>query len=343
MAQLTKEYLPPLDVLLVWYAFMQDSEAYHAACRDRERQIPRLENLCFPWSAIRDVIDMERFDFALPCAAGAVFSTLSGQSSDIFTYLESPPAYTEDDTLPFEANLFAEVKKHERFIDEAHSLLWIRAPALVGSLTRASAEYSDSQLRGTAVDYDARDVPFGIQLFWQTHRLFPNHYRLSPQEIGDRGQSGNSKALALQSPSSGSASKDPELVFERCQCWTCERIRDDIPTFAHTPPALDASSPTAPSTHTHQQLSALSSEQLRQIQDDLGFYHAVERARKRGDPLPTRPPTVVEREAEATAKARQKEVGYRPGLNEYLDILPDGTRKIRRQKHVNAWGNWTTI
>ncbi|KAI8711241.1 hypothetical protein NCS52_01500000 [Fusarium sp. LHS14.1] len=235
MVQLTKEYLPPLDVLLVWYAFMLDSDAYKAACRDHERRVARLEHLCFPWLAIRDVIDMDTFRFELPRTAQNLFSTLSTQSSDSLTYLESPPAYTE------------------------------------------------------AID-------------------------------------------------------DIQAVSELCQCWTCERIRDNVPTFRHTPtPSATPSSSTTLSSSTSQQLSCLSSEQLRQIQDDLGFYFTVEKARERGGPLPTRPTTAREKAAEAAARAKQKEVGYRPGLNEYLEILPDGTRKIRRQKHVNAWGNLTSI
>ncbi|KAM0414563.1 hypothetical protein ACHAPT_013597 [Fusarium lateritium] len=335
MVQLAKEYLPPLDVLFVWYAFMLDPDAYNAACRDHERKIARLEHLCFPWLAIRDVMNFEQFRYMLPRTAENLFSTLSGQSSDILTYLESPPAYTEGDTLPFEPDLFGEVKKHEKFIDEAHNLLWIRGPALAGSLTRASVEYSEYQPSGIAAGSNGRELSFGIGLFWRTHRLFPNHYQAFLQQS----QIGESKV-----PASSSALMDIEVALERCQCWTCERIRDDMPAFTHRPSRLAASSSTAaPSASTDQQVSALSSGQLRQIQDDLGFYHAVERARKRGDPLPTRPPTMPEKEAEATAKAKQKEVGYRPGLNEYLEVLPDGTRKIRRQKHVNAWGNWTAV
>ncbi|KAJ4319449.1 hypothetical protein N0V84_006352 [Fusarium piperis] len=344
MVQLTKEYLPPLDVLLVWYAFMLDSDAYIAACRNHERQVPRLEHLCFPWLAIRDVIDMDRFRFQLPRTAQNLFSTLSAQSSDILTYLESPPAYTEGGMLPFEAGLFAEVKKQEKFIDEARALLWIRAPALTGSLMRASVQYSDYQLRGTSPESNGTEVPFGIDLFWRTHRLLPNHYCLFRQEITNCGQISDSEAPKLQSAASSLAMKNLRVVSELCQCWTCERIRDDVPTFAHAPNTLTASSSSATaSASTHQQLSALSPEQLRQIQDDLGFHLAVEKARGRGDPLPTRPPTARERAAEATAKAKQKEIGHRPGLNEYLEILPDGSRKIRRQKHVNAWGNWTSV
>ncbi|KAF4973346.1 hypothetical protein FSARC_324 [Fusarium sarcochroum] len=343
MVQLSKEYLPPLDVLLVWYVFMQDSDAYHAACISHEPRISRLEHLCFPWLAIRDVIDMERFHFTLPRTAQNLFSTLSGQSSDILTYLESPPAYTDDCTPPFKVDLFDEIKDHENIINEAHSLLWIRAPALAGSLTRASVEYSDHQRRGRADRRNSREVPFGIDLFWKTHRLFPSHYRLFIHDNENCGQSSESKASVPKGSSSDSAPGDSKVVSERCQCWTCERIRDDIPSFVHTTPSLDhASSSTNPSASARQQILELSSEQIRQIQDDVGFYQAVEKARTRREPLPTRPPTATEKEAEATAKAKQKELGYRPGSNEYLEILPDGTRKIR-QRQVSGWGSWTTL
>ncbi|KAM0543627.1 hypothetical protein ACHAPJ_012216 [Fusarium lateritium] len=341
MVQLGKEYLPPLDVLLVWYVFMQDPDAYHAACISHEPRISRLEHLCFPWLAIRDVIDMEHFHFALPRTAQNLFSTLSGQSSDILTYLESPPAYTDDCTPPFKVDLFDEIKDHEIFINEAHELLWIRSPALTGSLTRASVDYSDYQRRRRADGRNSREVTFGVDLFWKTHRLFPSHYRLFMYNE-NRSQASESKAPVPKSSPSDPASKHSKVVTEHCQCWTCERIRDHVPTFVHTTPSPNlASSSTDPLTSA-QQVLALSSEQIRQIQDDVGFYQAVEKARTRRQPLPTRPPTAAEKEVEATAKAKQKELGYRPGLNEYLEILPDGTRKIR-QRQGNGWGSWTTL
>ncbi|KAM4056070.1 hypothetical protein HRG_002993 [Hirsutella rhossiliensis] len=99
--QLTKEYLPPLDVLLVWYAFMLNVDAYLAACRARERQVPGLQSLSFPWLAIRDAIDFDTMSFHLPRGAQTLFSTLSGQRADILTYLESPPAYSDKRPMPY--------------------------------------------------------------------------------------------------------------------------------------------------------------------------------------------------------------------------------------------------
>ncbi|KAK7402710.1 hypothetical protein QQX98_011532 [Neonectria punicea] len=334
--QLTKDYLPPLDVLLVWYSFMLSPDAYGAACRAHPGDVPRLQKLCFPWPAVRQVIDMDKMEFSLPRAAQSLFTNMSSQSCDILTYLESPPAYTDAGNVRFETDLFREVKKHEIFIDESHGLLWIRSPAIQGSLARASLDYLDFQLgEPTAVESNALEhKSFGVKLFWRTHRLFPRQYEAFLNEAGN-----------IQAPPTHD-SKDSKLDagdsyarIGQCRCWTCERIRDFLPTFVYATLPASSSSTAATTPHTvQQQLASLSSDQLLQIQDDLGFYHAVESARRRKVPLPTRPPTAAEKEAERIAKERQNEVGYLPGLNEYLEILPDGTRKIRRQKYASAWG-----
>ncbi|KAK5994732.1 hypothetical protein PT974_03115 [Cladobotryum mycophilum] len=336
--QLTKDYIPPLDVLLVWYTFMLDSDSYRAACCARERDIPRLQQLCFPWPAIRDAIDMEKLELTLSRGAQNLFSTLSGQSADILAYLNKPPAYADADSLPFGVDLFSEVKKHESFMERAHSLLWIRAPALNGSLERASTEYFDWQLKDPSTTSIASEMPFGVDLFWRTHRLFPSHYELFLLEIETIEESSEPKQHVSQNQVLGS---EPENR-SKCSCWTCERIRENVPTFVHIPAAHASSSSSSSSTHAY--LTSLPPDQLRQIQDDLGFYHAVEGARARGDPLPTRPATNAERVAERTAKEKQTRLGYLPGLHEYVEVLPDGRRKIRKQKHASPWAglSWAT-
>lgn len=338
--QLAKDYLPPLDVLLVWYAFALDPDVYDDACRNHERDIPQLRKLCFPWPAIRDVIDMDKMQFFLPRAAQNLFSNLSGQSSDIMMYLESPPAYTDDRKLPSEANLFAEVKKHESFIDASHELLWIRSPALQGTLVRASVEYLDFQLSGSVAGNEGgtSHPSFGFSLLWRTHRLYPLQYEAFIKEVVN-GQPASGSKSPKKNANSSLENADPDLLAQQCRCWTCERIRDDLPTFTLAAPPY-SSSPASSNSNPRQQqlLLSLSFDQVRQIKDDLGFYHAVEGARRRKAPLPTRPPTAAEKEAERIAKEKQKEIGYMPGLNEYFEILPDGTRKIRRQKTVGTWG-----
>jgi hypothetical protein len=339
--QLTKDYLPPLDILLVWYALMLSPEAYEAACNAQGANATRLKYLCFPWPAIRDVIDMDKMQLVLPRSAQRLFTNITSQPCDILEYLQSPPAYTDTGKVRIETDLFSEVKRHEDIIEESNKLLWIRSPALQGSLIRAGLEYLDFHLREpNAVEEEmVSHQSFGVRLFWRTHRLFPRQYKAFLEEIGGT-QSDQTQGQDLKRDAKILFDMDgPSPIEEHCHCWTCERIRDDLPEFVYTKPSEAASSSTSLSP-MQKQISSLSAETLLQIQDDLGFCLAVEDARKSGLPLPTRPPTTAEKEADKIAKQKQKELGYRPGLNEYVEVLPDGRRKIRTHKYKYTTGMW---
>lgn len=334
--QLTRDYLPPLDVLLVWYAFMLNGDAYSAMCYEREQQCPRISLLCFPWPAIRDAIDMHTMRYTISPAAQKLFSTLSDQEADILRYLQSPPAFTDPDAVPLGVDLFAEVNEVQRFVDEAHDLLWIRSPALQGTLTRASAEYTNFQLEGEAAsvlaDGDESQVPFRIKLLWWTHRLFPRQYKFFLREIGRGEEKYHHRYSTKQGIPFDEEGQDSSVTSQDCcRCWVCERIRDDAPTFSRpldlpspdSPPTSGSSSPPPPEVPKYlKPLSKLSLDQFREILDDLGFFYAVESARTEGKALPTRPPTAAEKEAEKAAKKIQDEIGYRTGLYEFSKVMP---------------------
>lgn len=315
---------------------MLDSSSYATACHARENDVPGLANLCFPWKAVCAVIDMEKMVFQLPRGAQTLFHTLSVQSADILTYLSGPPAYTEEPSPLLPVDMVAEVKKHESFLDEAHALLWIRSPALRGSLERASAEFEGVKAR-LACDTNAGpagELSFGSRLFWRTLRLFPSVYKGFVRNTDAPNYHGDKPLVAHDETPGGAPS--------HCACWTCERIRDDLPRFSRPQAAAleRDSSPSSSSEVMLQQISSLSAQQLHQIQDDLGFFRAVEKARSSGRPLPSRPPTDAEKQKVKLAKQRQDAVGFRPGINEYAEVQADGSTKIKRSKHANAWTGW---
>jgi len=337
--QLGENYLPPLDVLLVWYVFMLhgDGDAYASACRDH-REVPRLQHLCFPWEALRSAIDTNAqvsnspsalataatasltttgpvsartgFAYNLPPAARALFRTLTAQDADVTTYLEKPPPYVEHrSTTVFDGiDLYTEVKKlfeaepdesspfaAPSFVDESHALLWIRSPSLVGTLERSSREYFASLLGGqlatltTVADpsldsspAEYRQQPFGIELLWRTHRLYPIQYRLFYEAKLGQVSSGQRLVLAEDATLRGgfdggfeddslqaTQTRPPNIstntspIVPRkpiCQCWTCERIRDDAPDFAYSPaPARTPSWPMSPLQSCSSSSSSLSS------------------------------------------------------------------------------------
>ncbi|RYP51569.1 hypothetical protein DL769_010795 [Monosporascus sp. CRB-8-3] len=341
MIQLAPDYLPPLDVLLVWYALILDPDystgsPYNAACRQHESSSPlvvsRLQHLCFPWPAIRDVIDLRTMRYELPRAAASLFRTLSGQSADVLEYLAAPPAYTRHadggllsgsplgpspdsptTAVPAAAGpdlLFAAVKRQEPFFERALAADWVRGPALEGSLRRAGLAYLrhlvlyDEPLQWDSHDADAGAdsapaLPFGVELMWRTHRLYPLQYRLFHEGRAAR------DLRSAASPPQDRRSKTPPHRDEGpqvCVCWTCERIRDEAPGFAYDASAAADGEPR----YDAALLRGLSSEQLRAIQEDLGFCHAVREARTLGLPLPTRPPAVAEKRRRDPTRAEER-------------------------------------
>ncbi|RYO92282.1 hypothetical protein DL766_001773 [Monosporascus sp. MC13-8B] len=338
--QMPSSYSPPYSSRShgMWYALLLEPDystrsPYNAACRQHASSpsvVSRLQHLCFPWPAIRDVIDLRTMRYELPRAAGSLFRTLSGQSADVLEYLAAPPAYTRhaDGGLLFGSSsgsssdspaaagpdlLFAAVKRQEPFFERALAADWIRAPALEGSLRRAGWAYLrhvvlyDEPLRRDSHDADdaaaadsAPALPFGIELMWRTHRLYPLQYRLFHE--GHAVRELRSTVPSLQDRRDKIPPPQDEAP-EVCVCWTCERIRDEAPGFAY-----DASAAAADDDPRYDValLRGLSSEQLRAIQEDLGFYNAVREARALGLPLPTRSPAVAEKRRRDSMRAEER-------------------------------------
>ncbi|KAK7749987.1 hypothetical protein SLS62_008096 [Diatrype stigma] len=209
VVQLTSDYLPPLDVLLVWYAFMlapasaSNSTAtitntissspsispYDTACRQHHH--PALRNVCFPWPAIRDVIDFSTTPtpqststgagagakYRLPRAAAILFRTISGQSAELplsplppasETLETPPPAFVASDgdvdgnrlvDLDTDVELVAAVHTQvETFVARAADIDWLHGPprTLVGALERAGDAYREFLLCGGCGDVNER-------------------------------------------------------------------------------------------------------------------------------------------------------------------------------------------
>ncbi|RMZ86183.1 hypothetical protein DV737_g287, partial [Chaetothyriales sp. CBS 132003] len=283
--QLTKDYLPPLDVLLVWYAFMLEPEEYQRACFECE--MPHLTKLCFPWPAIRDLINFDTMTLTITRPAERLFNNLTEQSADILQYIQAPPAYTEPFMLSPTIDFFTLVKKQNLFVELSHKLLWIRSPALVGSLERSYDAYFDAQSTNNLFFLSADAIPFGVDLIWRTHRLYPAQY---------------------------------------------SDFREALSGIAH--PDQPSRPPWDP-----RQLLPLSSDQLHAIKDDLGFYRAVEAARRQGLPLPTRPPTAKEKEAERRERQRRQSAGR--GSSMLHDVYVEAGKDSSGAGSNSKWRRWS--
>jgi hypothetical protein len=321
--QLSLNYLPPLDVLLIWYSLMLDEEEYSRLCH--QTADPRLSLLCFPWPAIRDAINRETMSFELPKPAEILFSTISEQSANILTYLDQPPAYAESTESPFAIDLVLQVHQQEHFIDTSHDALWVRSPAMSGSLQRACAEYVRAQRLGRLGEFSSQQLPYGVELVWRTHRLFPAQYQ-NYRHVGvdSRDETTDLKTTS-SSDTAGSTSSSAQLDDHiGCICWICERIRDDNPAWKYDDHKKS---------YNPAHLQALFHEQVSQIKDDVGFFRTSESHRRQGLPLPTRPPTAAERDAERQESKKRNESGFH-GSSGYVEERPNGRRKLKTRSPV---------
>ncbi|KIX04560.1 uncharacterized protein Z518_05430 [Rhinocladiella mackenziei CBS 650.93] len=384
-AAITADYLPPLDVLLVWYAYMQHPAAYRVD--NLAHSSPKLLEIPMPWEAILAVIDTKSLTYTLPVAAERLFTTTTTQSADILAYLTNPPPYSElDPNQAFSIDLASAVHDlvgRASFIPKMHALLWLRSPSLEGTLGRALAQYSALPqaigARASAWLTRVNEDPT-LELVWRTHMLYPMVYFLYSQSVFG-------SDVLLRSESDGSRRETTEVTpltqIESddggcpCYCWTCERIRDEIPDYvSHSSMSPDAPSPfrsrlessrgslfPRSSRRAHLEprsdtspLSTLSKDQIASIKADIAFHRHVEAFRQSNPPeaaLPTRPPT-----SRAVEKQRQEQevkdrvgvyygIGYtvkivRPAVYDETTgkLLKKEKTKVTRSRHMNSVGAW---
>jgi hypothetical protein len=196
------------------------------------------------------------------------------------------------------------------------------------SIRRACSDYVHATKMGRLGDYSTEQLPYGIELVWRTHRLFPAQYLTYRHNRTDtREEMSDLKAMSTSESTDSSASDSHFRIDEMCTCWTCERIRVDAPSWKYDK-RIKFYDPYI--------LEELSSDQLWQIRDDVGFFRATEANRRQGLPLPTRPPTAAEREVEKAEAKKKKELGHICGPNEYIEVRPNGKKKYKAKSAMRV-------
>jgi len=247
-AAITADYLPPLDVMLVWYTYMQIPGAYRQD--NLAHSSPKLLEIPLPWEAILAVMDLDKFSYNLPSAAEKLFTTTTTQSPDIFVYIMHPPPYTNlNPEKAFSVDLESAVHDlidGDSFGETMSSLLFLRSPSLEGTLLRALAKYS-ALIKATGGRANlwldrVKEEP-ALQLVWRTHMLYPMAYIefsaatfgsdiLLKYDINSFVQAEDAKSPPASEPSTGDNDSISLNAADICYCWLCERIRDDDPDYS---------------------------------------------------------------------------------------------------------------
>ena len=322
--QLDKDYLPPLDVLMVWHSYVLGM-TFSVNPNESDRKLKVMD---FPFRAIYDAVDREKFSYHLTKPAQNIFLVHLGQSADLLTDFSMPPAYSADSTaLPSYTeqptyrptfDFTGAINTYEGLIDQAHSLLWIRSPALQGSLKRALQGYQNC---GVASFEDLSDAPFDIALAWTTHRLNPSSYHPVPP-------------MSLkQDPAMAPSSPIYSPYSPTCLCWTHEAIASTLSSSSSIPSAS----------------GTLSSTQIDTLKTTLGYHLAVETARQTNHRLPVRwSHWKTKRAREKEEKAKEWTMEF--GLHYHEEIVPakydrhgrmvrgEERRVVREKGYVSAAG-----
>ena len=209
----SKYKTPPVDVLMVWHAFLLNPRLFRVHCG--EGSFFRRQ---FPWSRVHKAINNSDWTFVMPQEAAETFEEGTGLSSDLLEELSDWKASHEEfnselvgsmASLTLEdhpripdwvAALPAEdqVRRHfdalhlidsglavqfrdavprqASFVDKMNAHMWIRSPGLPGTLNRAVDRYSKF-LRLMKLYPTTMFVPtLDIDLAWHTHQCSPRMY-----------------------------------------------------------------------------------------------------------------------------------------------------------------------
>ncbi|UNI16982.1 hypothetical protein JDV02_003364 [Purpureocillium takamizusanense] len=336
--------LPPIDVLMVWHAFMLNPRLFAQTCKEEV-----LYGIRMPWKAVHERIENRTWVFGLTAAEESAFGRITGLSTDLYDQFATwipepekptvsnlglltkalpvkpakpaanrpklgafsfergnkststihallpPPApsppvtWTETDLkykslfdrtdVDLAKQLRDAVDRQTAFVDKMNKHMWIRSPALVGTLTRAVSRY------GKFLDLMRRYpkvmvVPtLDIDLAWHTHQCAAAFYARGVKAVVGRFVNHDD---SIAEAKLGTGFDDTLKVwrvhygtqYRLCRCWDCEALQS----------ALDEAMQGA-GREEDVDMEAVA----RGAREEVTYYRAVEVAIRTRKPLPIRP------------------------------------------------------
>ena len=206
---ITDDNLPPIDIIMVWHSFLLNPRLFRRYCRDE-----KLYSIKLPWASIHRHLNNDDWTFTLSNAAASRYETFSGLNWDLFNQFEtwgalgavagsrkcpqldafgigkSIPvrAVTSDSAATRYSRLFHSfgtdpakqlrdaVIRQTAFVDKMNAHMWIRSPALEGTLRRSIDRYRKF-CELLKLSESAMLVPtLDIDLAWHTHQCAARDY-----------------------------------------------------------------------------------------------------------------------------------------------------------------------
>ncbi|POR36275.1 Glycine-rich domain-containing protein 2 [Tolypocladium paradoxum] len=304
-------HVPPLDVIMVWHSFMLNPRLFSQTCKDG-----LLYKIRMPWKAIHDAIGSREWTFGLGSVAEAQFEANVGVPADLFDQFSSwmkqddpralgltrfvlsadensldavvsaastgeliPAKYTtlfRSVDAKLAVALRDAVERQAEFVDKMNAHMWIRSPALEGTIRRGVDRY------GKFLDllrlYDGTTIvpTLDIDLVWHTHQCAAAFYARGMRAIVGRFVNHDDTIVKEQLGTGFDLSQRLFQVhfgrqYRLCGCWDCEALLSALEDAAR----LDAG---------EVDMGAVA----RRAREEVTYYRAVEVARRAKKPLPLR-------------------------------------------------------
>ncbi|KAJ4291339.1 hypothetical protein N0V88_006347 [Collariella sp. IMI 366227] len=142
-------YLPPLDILMVWHAFLLNPQSFKKYCH--RTGLSLLRQVSFPWKQIQTLHSLR---------------PLASADHAFMTLLHSC-AVNQQRHRPLAEN----VVRQAGFVDKMHRQLWIRSPGCEGTLRRAGERYEAFLDLFRTFPGEMLVPTLDIDLVWHTHQL----------------------------------------------------------------------------------------------------------------------------------------------------------------------------
>ncbi|PYI06093.1 hypothetical protein BO78DRAFT_470120 [Aspergillus sclerotiicarbonarius CBS 121057] len=166
--------LPPVDILMVWHAFLLNPLDYKTFCTGH--QFHRTLEVPFPWGAIHESINPTTWSYTLPSQNKRWLESEANIPTDLFLSLtettQTRPSQQSLNTAstPTENEaLMHNVLRQTIFIDHMHTHMWIQSPDVEEIISDARESYNNF-VELLRLHPGVILVPtLAIDLVWHTH------------------------------------------------------------------------------------------------------------------------------------------------------------------------------
>ncbi|KAL2863377.1 uncharacterized protein BJX67DRAFT_363789 [Aspergillus lucknowensis] len=302
--QLRYLLLPPLDVLMIWHAFLLNCDDFKEYCERKELRL--VQKIAFPWADIHNAINSDTWTYTLPpehadwlrdtakidanlvdalSAAGqrqgAAKQILAAFRKEIFKKNEDPDPltrtiHTARENKSHNHPLVQNVERQCIFVDKMHAHRLIRSPAVEGTMRRAIDRY-DKFLHLFRFYPNIFLVPtLDVDLVWHTHQCSAEHYRHFVTERVGRFINHDDK-IGRKTLNDGFTSAEEWYRlrygerYQVCLCWSCEAILSAVEKLDED--ILDGNEPPV-------------SDLAHQVEREVHYYRELEVARRLDRKLP---------------------------------------------------------